>query len=438
MMTTVATASRRRSAAPAIADLAAPALVVVYVVLKFQPFELLAQPPGAASSVLFPVAGIVSLVLTPADRLSRAPVSLAVAAFVVWLGVSRLWTESQGSTEFFIRSELPALLILMLLVGTIPVDVLVRTLVAMVTVIGVWSLITSLVLPSSRQAVIDAALEEPQLGFRGTFGHKNQLGIFMVFALCLVLARVHGRGRTVLLLLCVGVVIGTRSATAGSGLLAVLFFWLWIGAIRSRRSSRERTVLVAFSFASALASVLLALRLLPTILGLYEKDLTFSGRTLIWAEAIDKISRQPLHGYGYGGLWVPEPPPITVEMRRNIGFDAAHAHNGAIALLLEVGLIGLALFAFVLVSAVSLVVYCIRRPALANYGLWGALVTASFALMSVAEPLFETPYLAMLVIVITVLAKLRNDSRRSDPHVLQPLGRRSSPFGRDLGPAPGR
>ena len=400
---------RSQSQALTLADIAAPCVLALYVVLKYAPFDLLVHPPGLSSSVVFPAFGIAVLVITPADRLARIPVSFVVIAFALWLVMSRLWSVSEGSTDFMIRSEVPPLLVLMLVAGTMQPERVVKSLVAVSTAIGLWSLATSLVLPKSRAAVMEAGIEEPQLGFRGTFLHKNQLGIFMVFALCLVLAAVHGRARRWLIVLCLVLIIGSRSATAGSGLGAVLFLWFSISAIRSQRGPRERSVLFLVSLTSALFSIVLALRLLPSLLGIYQKDLTFSGRTVIWRESLHVIADRPLQGYGFGGLWIPDPPNITLELQRRIGFDAAHAHNGTIAMLLEVGIVGLVLFALVFFRAAALTTYAIRRPAKADYGRWGLLTLTGLILMSLSEPLFQVPHLGLLVILIVVLARIRND-----------------------------
>jgi O-antigen ligase len=102
---------------------------------------------------------------------------------------------------------------------------------------------------------------------------------------------------------------------------------------------------------------------------------------------------------------------VTNALRRSIGFDAAHAHNGAIGLLLDAGIVGTALFAVVLGQAVVLVVHCLRRRETSDYGRWALLTVAALVLMSVSEPLFEGPDLGLLVIMIVVLLRVRNDER---------------------------
>lgn len=405
-------------------DTAAPAIVVAYIVLKYEPFAIVLDLPGSAESVIFPILAIAVLAVTPTERLARIPIVWSLNAFVVWLAASRLWSESPASTDFVIRADLPALVLVGLVAGTIEPRVVVRTLTTTFVSIVAWSLVMSLVFPRSRELVYDAGVTDPQEGFRGMFGHKNQLGMFAVLGMATVLAFVKGRPRRLMLLLIVGTVLGTRSATAGSGLFAVVFLWFWLAAVSSQRGARERSLVLLVSVVSAVLGVLLALRLLPALLGLYQKDLTFSGRTLIWAESMKLVADTPWIGYGYGALFSGTPPLLTGELRRRIGFDAAHAHNGVVGLLLDVGVIGLGLFALVLIEAVVLAVRVLRRQDTAPYGRWMLLMVFAILLMSLSEPLFEGPDLGILMIAMVTLARVANDSRRRG----QPTVGRSQTF----------
>jgi hypothetical protein len=155
------------------------------------------------------------------------------------------------------------------------------------------------------------------------------------------------------------------------------------------------------------------LGLLPTILDLYDKDITFSGRTDIWAESLVTIRERPLQGYGLGGVWTDPLSPLTVDLRDRITFDAAHAHNSAIELLLEVGIIGLGLTTVLLVQVVRLGIACVRQPVAAEYGRWALLTVLTLFIMGLAEPLFQGPYLGLLVVIWVTLTRVRNDATRA-------------------------
>ncbi|CAN5806671.1 hypothetical protein BH24ACT5_BH24ACT5_00070 [soil metagenome] len=389
---------------------AACGILGVAILLWFEPFDLLQHVPGRFSSVLLPAAGLAVLVATPARKLAAIPVSLSLVAFTVWAIVTRVWSVSPFNTELEIRVALLPILIVIAVAATIPPLVAARTLV--VTMIGIvlWSLGTSLALPISRAVTLND-LGDRQIGFRGGFGHKNQLGIFAVYALCLFIPFVRSRFRSLLIGLTIATILATRSATAGSGLFLVVYVWMWTSAIASQRTKHERSMLMILSLVSAVAAVLSALGLLPTLLGLYDKDVTFSGRTVIGAESLKVVGERPLLGYGFRGVFTPTRPPVMVDLQRDIGAAAAHTHNGVIELLLEVGVIGVGLFALFVASLVGYVGRTLRRPGTTRFGQWGLLSLCALFLMSMSEPLFEGPHLGLLGIVWVVLVRAHHEDK---------------------------
>lgn len=76
----------------------------------------------------------------------------------------------------------------------------------------------------------------------------------------------------------------------------------------------------------------------PIIVGVLNGDMTFTGRLVIWDNAIQAIIRNPIVGYGL----------ITQERAvLMLGFGAAtHCHDQILQILLQGGIIGLSLFLF--------------------------------------------------------------------------------------------
>ena len=379
---------------------AATFLVMLYFALKIQPFVVLVDVPGAVSSVLFPAMCVGVLLLTPRTCLARLPISLPLWTLAAWQTASYQWTEVPFSTLFLIRSEVVPLLCFTLVAAVIRPAILVRRLVLFFCLVVGWSLLTSLILPASRSLVATNG----QPGFRGTFAHKNLLGIFAVFTLSMIIAFVHNRWRPFLVAMSVVTIVGTRSATAGSGLLAVLFVWFWMSAVDGQRTQVDRSFLRIMSIASLAMSFLLGIGFLSSFLDLYGKDVTFSGRTVIWDESLTTVMRQPLHGYGLGGVWSDGRSPVTADLQQRIGFAPAHAHNGAIEILLEVGVVGLALTLIFLLSTMRLASRCSQINDARNAGRWAALSIIAIVLMSVSEPLFSRAWFALPVLIWVVLS----------------------------------
>src|SRR5690606_6340261 len=101
---------------------------------------------------------------------------------------------------------------------------------------------------------------------------------------------------------------------------------------------------VAVSFFGAVVLAIVITVLLPWIVNLYGKDLTFTNRTDIWSASVDAIGDQPWQGYGWYGVWIERDVEPTVSLNREIGFQAGHAHNAVLEMLLQGGFIGLTLY----------------------------------------------------------------------------------------------
>ncbi len=72
----------------------------------------------------------------------------------------------------------------------------------------------------------------------------------------------------------------------------------------------------------------------------FGRDESLTGRTEIWAELVPVVQRQPFLGSGFGSFW-------TSERRDSI---SSHGHNGYLDILLDLGAVGLGLYAILLLS----------------------------------------------------------------------------------------
>ena len=121
--------------------------------------------------------------------------------------------------------------------------------------------------------------------------------------------------------------------------IAVLATCSSLAAIRHFPRSLRPIVL----FASILAAVSISLIIiinLESILGLFGRDVTFTGRTPIWAAIWEWILERPFFGYGYA-FWVSEGRELA-RLRIQIGFDtAAHSHNTWLDIWLQMGIFAL-------------------------------------------------------------------------------------------------
>lgn len=83
--------------------------------------------------------------------------------------------------------------------------------------------------------------------------------------------------------------------------------------------------------------------ILTLIANSFGKDLTLSGRTILWAAVWEMIQRQPWLGYGYAGFWQGMNGESAYVWLAT-GWKMNHPHNGFLGVLLDLGFVGLFLF----------------------------------------------------------------------------------------------
>ncbi|NLV56532.1 MAG: O-antigen ligase family protein [Acidimicrobiales bacterium] len=411
---------------PPLVDALAPLTLAGWLLLYFDAFDLLVSFPGSVKWLLFPGWCLGVLLLTPVERLRSITVQWSLVALVGVLATSLWWSIEPSMTFIRLRTDLPGLVLVLAVVATIPATKAVRTVATTSTAMAVWSLGISLALPVARVAEVGSGTDVgSQFGFRGSFIHKNLLGMFLIFGLCAVLVQPRGRDRTAAMAVHLVTILGTRSASVGGGLLIVGFVWLWISAIERQNSPRKRAFFLTASAVSAATGLMLVLGFLPTLLDLYDKDVTFSGRTIIWTESIRTIQDRPLLGYGLGAVWHDEASPVTADLQARIGFPAAHAHNGALDLVLQVGLVGLTMYTIAVLQTLRASARLTRRSETVAVGQWGILTVASLLLMSVAENIFLGPFLGLVAVIWVVTTRAH---RAADPVAsMRPSVRRRVP-----------
>lgn len=98
-----------------------------------------------------------------------------------------------------------------------------------------------------------------------------------------------------------------------------------------------------------------------TLLELIGKDPSLTGRTGIWAYVDKAIWMKPWLGWGYYVFWEPT-NPYSANISKAIHWAVPNAHNGLLECLLDVGAVGTALFAFILIRTILLAVRCLRTP----------------------------------------------------------------------------
>ncbi len=180
--------------------------------------------------------------------------------------------------------------------------------------------------------------------WQGVFTQKNACGRGMVFALTAVLASPRFRWFEGFLFLVFAIELilsGSRGAWAiGLVTLAALLL-LRCGSQLDRAGRFLLFGVVAIATAGAATLAVVWFADLAEWMG---RDATLTGRTAIWHEVWTAILQRPLLGYGFSAFWRgAEGASWNVVVA--LHFVLFHAHNGFLEMWINLGLVGLALFA---------------------------------------------------------------------------------------------
>ena len=147
-----------------------------------------------------------------------------------------------------------------------------------------------------------------------------------------------------------------------------------------------------------------------------DRDVTLTGRTTLWDLAIEDGLERPWLGYGYRAYWHTPGGPGE-EVGRRIEWFAASGHNGFLDLWLELGIVGLVLFAVVFggVAYRAFRRFKLRRDAL---GLWYAVFLGYLLIASVPHSaILARNNISWVIFVVTAYHVLpaRTEQRPEKP-----------------------
>jgi exopolysaccharide production protein ExoQ len=189
--------------------------------------------------------------------------------------------------------------------------------------------------------------------WRGLFWHRNHTGSMMAFFNMIFLSRflmdnrLSIKGKLVFSLfyiLSAVHVFGSRSAT---GIL--IFFALNIVTLLAYAWLMWRAKLRPIHYYSLagllLGAFILFIFNLEFIFGILGRSATMTGRTRMWPDLINNtFTLKPILGHGFGAIWMQDSFRTLIEHRWGWSYQPYFADNGFLDLLLNLGLIGLAVF----------------------------------------------------------------------------------------------
>jgi O-antigen ligase len=135
---------------------------------------------------------------------------------------------------------------------------------------------------------------------------------------------------------------GVYPATAIGFLLAGVATLLFVS--RLEQSLKAVATLIALTVTAVLLSLTFFDSMVQLVTALFQRDVTFTGRTDIWDLVLAVAARSPFVGVGFGGYWYLQDEEISSRVLVH------ESHSGYLDVYLEVGMIGVALLAVYLAA----------------------------------------------------------------------------------------
>jgi exopolysaccharide production protein ExoQ len=222
--------------------------------------------------------------------------------------------------------------------------------------------------------------------WRGIYIHKNVLGKIMTLSIILfwlLLRNSPGRNRILRigLIFSVLLLVLTTSASSIINSMVLVFSSSLLATLGWRYRTMIPTVLVLLVVMAGVSFWLS--QSAEAIFALFGKNATFTGRTDIWVSVMNMINQRPWFGYGFSGFWNGRLSEAAA-VWRDTRWHVPHSHNGYLDLWLDLGLLGMGLFALSFWSALRRSIVWIRTVKTADQ-LWPVMFLIYFTLANVTE-----------------------------------------------------
>lgn len=201
--------------------------------------------------------------------------------------------------------------------------------------------------PLTRANVLGTSL------IKGIYAHKIYAGFYCSIGFYLNVV-CGGRRSWLWALLCLIGVLGSGSSLGIASLAIGAMAWLIVKLLSRRESRLPRFTVMIIGVLCVLG---LVSAMLTTALELLGRDATLTGRTMLWAWAIEFWSQRPILGWGYSGIFGDGATAPGSIIGQYSYYQAPHFHSAYLQALAELGLLG---FVLVLALVMTATIRCIR------------------------------------------------------------------------------
>ena len=231
----------------------------------------------------------------------------------------------------------------------------------------------------------------PDGDFRGIFSQKNILGEAMTMG---ALATLHGlrtrdghwvRHATSLAVI-TAVALFAASATS---LITITAFVVFDVFLRMFKKGGIQRLLALGTLYWAIPLLVGVISFKDTILEVFNRDPTLTGRTTIWSLIMPAIHQRPWFGWGYAAFWSDQ-NPVATEISDLLHWDVPESHNGLLEIWLFVGAVGCVIFILLWARTAWLALQCTRISW--SLGTTGLLLCLGILLVGISERVLVEPF----------------------------------------------
>lgn len=137
----------------------------------------------------------------------------------------------------------------------------------------------------------------------------------------------------------------------------VLCFEMVFKLSRKSQNSAIFGLLICLLLVQVFLTNILGDSLVPRFFAATGRDMTFTGRVPLWVDLIAIGTQRPLLGAGYGGFWFSN---LSLGLWTKHQWRPVSGHNGYIDIFMDLGLLGMVLFLFVLVHGYKRALYTLE------------------------------------------------------------------------------
>ncbi|MFW2383124.1 MAG: O-antigen ligase family protein, partial [Acidimicrobiales bacterium] len=176
-------------------------------------------------------------------------------------------------------------------------------------------------------------------------------------------------------------VLGTNSKTSLASLILLGLLLIVFSTFRARKQLFGAVIVSEVT--AGLFGLLIATANLVFITDLLDRDITLTGRTVLWEHLLEPISEKPILGHGWEAFWGGWGSPAHEIWLKNSWFPPT-AHNAPLEYLLALGAVGLTIWTIMMTRGLWRSIHYLRdRPGIA--GLFPIAIFSYALLYSITE-----------------------------------------------------